>query len=132
MTKPRLTPEYQELLDYYEEKRRTGTEFEGLVPVKAKVAKNPGAIFSVRFNMGELGVIENAAEAKGMKLGAFIREAALAAALANSAQVGKGKLELAPAEQEILFQALRQVIATKPETKPSRRTRRSNTAAHKA
>ena len=63
---PKLTPEYQELLDYYEEKRRTGTEMEGLVPVKANVAKNPGAIFSVRFNMGELGVVEQAAQARGM------------------------------------------------------------------
>src|SRR6266545_2283080 len=99
MRKPRLTPEYQELLDYYEEKRRTGTEMEGLVPVNAKVAKNPGAIFSVRFNMGELGVVEKAAQAKGMKLGAFIREAALSAAVVGTAMTAEGKVELAPSEQ---------------------------------
>ena len=132
MRKPRLTPEYQELVDYYEEKHRAGTEMEGLVPVKAKIAKNPGAIFSVRFNMGELGVVEQAAEAKGMKLGAFIREAALNAAVGTTASTDTGKVELAPSEQETLFQALRQVISTKQETKPSRRSRRANTAAQKA
>jgi uncharacterized protein (DUF1778 family) len=132
MLMPKLQPEYQEMLDYYEEKRRTGTEMEGLVPVSARVAKNPGAIFSVRFNMGELGVVEQAAEAKGMKLGAFIREAALNAALDRTAVASEGKVDLTLSQQEMLFQALRQVISTAPETKPSRRARRSSTAAQEA
>jgi len=128
---PKLKPEYQDMLDYYEEKRRSGTEMEGLVPVKAIVAKNPGAIFSVRFNFGELGVVEQAAQARGMKLGAFIREAALQAALGGDASSG-AKINLTPSEQETLFQALRQVIAPKAEPARARRTRRSNTAAEKA
>jgi len=121
----------EEIIAEWEEKRRKGTEMEGLVPVTATVSKNPMTIYSVRFSEPEMQLIEAQADREGKRLSAFIREAALSAAVAGTAQAIEGKVELAPSEQETLFQALRQVIATKPETKPSRRTRRANTAAQK-
>ena len=121
----------QEIRDYYEEKRKNGTEAEGLVRVDAAVPKNFGSIFSVRFNQGELGLIQQIANQRGIKVGAFIREAALKAALDGDAGSG-AKINLTPSEQETLFQALRQVIAPKPEPARQRRTRRSNTATEKA
>ena len=123
---------YDELAAYYEQRHREGRDFEGLVPVKAKVAKDFSSVFSVRFKAGELAAVERAAKARKTTIGAFIREVALSAAAADAATSSEGKVELAPSEQETLFQALRQVIATKPETKPSRRARRANTVAQKS
>lgn len=122
----------EEIREYYEEKRRKGEEMKGLVPVKAKVAKDIGWVFSVRLTEAELSIIEEAAQRKGLKTGAFIREAALNAAVGSPDRESTVQVNLTASEQETLFQALRQVIAPKPETKPSRRTRRSNTAAESA
>ena len=122
----------EEIREYYEEKRRKGEEMKGLVPVKATVAKEVGWVFSTRFTNAELTVIEEAAKRKGMKTGAFIREAALKAAVEGTAVGAEGKVNLTPSEQETLFQALRQVIAPKAEPARRRRTRRSNTAAQEA
>ena len=120
-----------EIREYYEEKRRKGEEMKGLVRVNATVAKDVGWVFSTRFANSELTIIEEAAKRRGMKTGAFIREAALRSALESDAGFG-AKINLTPSEQETLFQALRQVIAPKAEPARQRRTRRSNTAAEKA
>jgi len=120
-----------ELREYYEEKRRKGEEMKGLVPVKATVAKDVGWVFSTRFTNAELTVIEEAAMRKGMKTGAFIREAALRVAVEPTSDA-TSTVNLTPSEQETLFQALRQVIAPKAEPARARRTRHSNTAAEKA
>lgn len=122
----------KEIREYYEEKRRKGEEMKGLVPVKAKVAKEIGWVFSVRFSEAELSAVEQAADQKGMRTGAYIRDAALRAAVGDMSEAAGPKVDLTPSQQETLFQALRQVISSKPETKPSRRARRSNTAAQDA
>jgi len=120
-----------EIREYEEEKRRKGEELKGLVRVNATVAKDVGWVFSTRFANAELTIIEEAAKRKGMKTGAFIREAALRAAV-EPAPGAMPSVNLTPSEQETLFQALRQVIAPKAEPARQRRTRRSNTAADKA
>ena len=120
------------IIKEYTERRRTGTELKDHVEVKARIAKDVGTIYSIRFSEPEMQLIEAQADREGKRLSVFIREAALNAAVAATAEASQGKVELAPSEQETLFQALRQVIATKPETKPSRRARRANTAAQKA
>jgi len=113
----------EEIIREYAERRRTGTELKDHVQVTARVAKDVGTIYSVRFSEPEMQLIEAQADREGKRLSVFIREAALKAAVSGTAAAQEGKVELAPSEQETLFQALRQVIATKPETKPSRRTR---------
>lgn len=120
----------QEIRDYYADKRKSGTEGEGLVRVDAAVAKNFGSVFSVRFNQGELGLIQKVAIERGVKVGAFIREAALAAAL-NKDAGSAVKIHLTPAEQETLFQALEQVIGSTTDTARPRRNRRTHVAAQK-
>jgi uncharacterized protein (DUF1778 family) len=130
---PKMTNKIdEEIIAEWAEQRRQGTEMEGLVPVTARVTKNPMTIYSVRFSEPEMQLIEAQADREQKRLSVFIREAALKAAVEGTAVASEGKIELAPSEQETLFQALRQVIATKPETRPTRRTRRSNTAAQKA
>jgi hypothetical protein len=126
---------YDKLVEYYEEKHRRGEDMKGLVPVRANVSKDFASVFSVRFKGRELGLIERVALAKGMKIGAFIREAALRAALEDSGEGASAKISLTPVEQETLFQALRQVIEPKADDAPVRPRRprsRSTTAAQKA
>ncbi len=53
----------------------------GLVPVKADLSGYKGSVFSVRLKPGDMAVISKAADERGMKLGAFMRAASLAAAL---------------------------------------------------
>jgi uncharacterized protein (DUF1778 family) len=89
---------YDEIEREYAEIRRQHKEFEGLVPVKAKVSKNLGIVYSVRFTPEDLDAIEEAAKAQGMKLSEFIRKAALGAA-AGGDQVEAG--EKAQALEEV-------------------------------
>ena len=70
---------YEEIEREYAEIRRQHKEFEGLVPVRARVSESPRSIFSVPFMPGELGLIEKAAKKRRMKISDFIRKAALAA-----------------------------------------------------
>jgi uncharacterized protein (DUF1778 family) len=121
-----------EIIQEYSQRHRSGTELKDHAEVKGRIAKDVGTIYSVRFSEAEMQLIEAQAEREGKRLSAFIRESALNAAVAGTANAVEGKVGLTPSEQETLFQALRQVIATKPETKPARRARRANTAAQKA
>src|SRR3954468_24690737 len=93
-----------EMREYEEDKRRKGQEMKDLVPVNATVAKDVGWVFSTRFANSELTIIEDAAKRKGMKTGAFIREAALRAAV-EPASGASSTVNLTPSEQETLFQA---------------------------
>src|SRR5689334_17714273 len=70
---------YEEIEREYADIRRQGKEFEGLVEVKAKVAKNPRSIWSLPLMPGELTEIERAAKARKMTISDFIRKAALSA-----------------------------------------------------
>ena len=58
----------------------TEEELTGLIPVKARVAKERKTVRSVRMSPSEYKVIWEAAQAKGLETGEFIRTAALAAA----------------------------------------------------
>jgi hypothetical protein len=89
---------YRELAEGAESIKDTPAEIEGLVPVKARVSENLTSVFSVRLGIGELGKITRAANARGQKVGAFVREAALAAAageLDTPEERGKARKEAA-------------------------------------
>jgi hypothetical protein len=89
---------YDEIEREYAEIRRQGKEFEGLVPVKARVSKNFTFSFSVRYPPHELIAIEAAAKARGITISEFIRRAA-AAAIAGDVSLETG--EKAQALQEV-------------------------------
>lgn len=82
---------YEEMAKEAEAIKDTPAEGEGLIPVKARVSNSPGSVFSVRLDMEDMANIAEAAKARGMKMGAFIRAAALA--------VAAGEFDLEPAEQ---------------------------------
>lgn len=54
-------------------------EREGWEPVEAEISPSLASVVSVRLRRGELGAIERAAEAAGLKVSTFIRQSALAA-----------------------------------------------------
>jgi hypothetical protein len=72
---------YDDIANDYDEKKASGKEFEGLVPVPAKVKRNADIVYSVRFTQEEILAIDRKAQARGLKTSAFVREAALKEAL---------------------------------------------------
>ncbi len=95
MTK-RMTDE--EIIRYYEDLKAQGKLYDNLVPVKARVSKNLGIVFSVRFTPEDLDAIEDAAKARGMTISDFIRKAAMGA-VAGGEQLAAG--EKATALEEV-------------------------------
>jgi hypothetical protein len=71
---------YEEMAREADAMKDTDAELEGLVPVQARVAKEPRAVFSLRLAPSELTKISEAAREKGLNVSDFIRMAALAAA----------------------------------------------------
>src|SRR5438876_6403350 len=59
------------------EDREGEPEPNGLVPVKARVPRMARNVFSLRIGAEELDAIADAAEARGISVGDFIRQAAL-------------------------------------------------------
>jgi hypothetical protein len=90
----------EEIRAYYEKLRAEGRELEGLVPVKARVAKNPRAVYSVRLSFAELSEIESAAKKHGLSISEFMRQASLAAA--------SGEQDLAAGERASTVHAVRE------------------------
>jgi hypothetical protein len=82
---------YEDMAAEAEAIKDTPAEGEGLVRVSARVSENLGSVFSVRFDMNDMAKIHAAAQARGMKMGAFIRAAALA--------VAAGDFDLEPGQQ---------------------------------
>ncbi len=91
---------YAEMAEEAEEVKDTERELEGLVPVKARVAKNPRAVYSVRLSFEELSRIEKAAKQRGLSISEFMRQASLAAA--------NGEQDLAAGEQAAAVLAVRE------------------------
>ena len=89
----------EEIAEYYEELKRHGKELDNLVPVKAHVDPNFGIVYSVRFAQGDMAILDKKAKEKGMKLSAFIRSAALAAAA--------GDLDIEAGERQAALQDVR-------------------------
>ena len=71
---------YKELVREAEAFKDTERELEGLVPVKARVAKPVRAVYSVRMSSAELTQISEAARRRGITVSDFMRQASLAAA----------------------------------------------------
>lgn len=94
----RLLPnaEDEDTIREYKERRRTGTELDGHVEVPARVAKDVGTIYSIRFSEPEMQLIEAQAERQQKRLSVFIREAAIRAALEGAAS--NGQIALTPSE----------------------------------
>ena len=76
--KPMTQEEEEAEIAELEKRFKDGKELNNLVRVKARVAKNPFVVFSVRMSPEELSIIAKAAGPR--KVGDFIRRAALAAA----------------------------------------------------
>ena len=72
-----MTSDWRKAAEEMDALKDTGREFEGLVRVNAKVAKNPRAVVSVRMSPEELKEITTAAGAIDQNVSEFIREAAL-------------------------------------------------------
>jgi hypothetical protein len=71
---------YDDLAKEADATHEAGAELEGLTPVRARVAKEVRAIFSLRLSPSELAEVATAAQERGQKVGDFVRLAALAAA----------------------------------------------------
>ncbi len=71
---------YEEMAREADAVKDTEAELEGLVPVKARVSKDPRSVYSVRLRFGELTEIMNAAKERGESVSEFMRQASLAAA----------------------------------------------------
>jgi uncharacterized protein (DUF1778 family) len=70
----------EEIIAEYDKLIAEGREMEGLVPVKAGVAKPVRAVYSVRMSSQELTEISKAAKQRGMTVSDFMRQASLSAA----------------------------------------------------
>lgn len=95
-----MTETDEEIALYYERLRAEGRELEGLVPRKARVAKNPRAVFSVRLSHQELTEIVKAARERSLTVSDFMRQASLAAA--------KRELSLEAGRQATALHAVRE------------------------
>jgi uncharacterized protein (DUF1778 family) len=93
-------PTLDELAAEFEKRMAEGRELEGLVPVKARVAKPVRHVYSVRMSGKELTDISKAAEARGMTTSDFMRKAALAAV--------EGQLDLEAGEHRSAIMAVRE------------------------
>ena len=71
---------YKEMALEADALKDTEEEIEGLVPVKARVAKDLRSVYSVRLTGGEIAEINDAAKQQGMTVSEFIRVAALSGA----------------------------------------------------
>jgi hypothetical protein len=71
---------YDEVVREAEAFKDTQQEIEGLVPVRARLSENPGVVYSLRLSRAEMDRISEAAGRQGVKVSAFLRMAALAAA----------------------------------------------------
>ncbi len=77
-----------------------GKELEGLVPVKARVSRDPRSVYSVRLRFEELDEIAKAAKERGVTISEFMRLASLSAA--------RGYVDLRAGEQAQALQAVRE------------------------
>ena len=91
---------YEEMAREAEAVKDTEAELEGLVPVKARVSKDPRSVYSVRLRFGELSEIIGAAKQRGVTTSEFMRLASLAAA--------RGYLDLKAGEQAQALLAVRE------------------------
>ncbi len=69
-----------ELVREAESVKDTGKELVGLTRVRARVAKDPKMVRTVRMSDTEYKIVSDAAKARGTDVGDFLRTAALAAA----------------------------------------------------
>jgi hypothetical protein len=91
---------YEEMAREAEAVKDTEAELEGLVPVKARVSKDPRSVYSVRLRFGELSEIMKAAEQRGLTTSEFMRQASLSAA--------RGEVDLKYGEQAENLLAVRE------------------------
>jgi uncharacterized protein (DUF1778 family) len=101
---------YEEIAREYDAMKEAGTELDNLVPVKARVAKEPRAVFSVRMTPAELNIIESAAKKRGISISELIRTAALAAA-SEELDLTAGERESALAEVRAQVKALAETVS---------------------
>ena len=101
---------YEEIAREYDAMKEAGTELDNLVPVKARVAKEPRDVFSIRMTPAELNTIEVAAKKRGVSISALIRTAALAAA-SEELDLTAGERESAIAEVRAQVKALADTVS---------------------
>jgi uncharacterized protein (DUF1778 family) len=91
---------YEEMAREAESVKDTEAEIEGLVAVKARVAKPVRAVYSVRMSSPELAQISKAAKLQGLTVSDFMRQASLSAA--------EGALGLESGRQQAMLLAVRE------------------------
>lgn len=72
--------DYDAIAREYDVMKKRGTELDNLVPVKARIGKNPRMVFSIRLTPQELTQLSQAAAQRKVTISDFIRLAALGAA----------------------------------------------------
>lgn len=95
-----MNKSYEEMAREAEEVKDTERELEGLVPVKARVARPVRSVYSVRMSSQELSQISAAAKRRGITVSDFMRQASLAAA--------QGALDLEAGQRESAILAVRE------------------------
>jgi uncharacterized protein (DUF1778 family) len=91
---------YEDMAREAEEVKDTERELEGLVPVKARVARPVRAVYSVRMSSQELTQITRASRKRGITVSDFMRQASLSAA--------QGALSLESGRREANLLAVRE------------------------
>ena len=108
---------YEDMAREMDALKDTDEEIEGLVPVKAKVAKEPRAVFSVRLSGAEMVELSEAATVSKVAIGDFMRTAALAAARGDT-KVSREQLAQFVMAFSRLEEAARQLLTADPGTLP--------------
>lgn len=101
---------YEEMVRLAESVKDTEAELEGLVPVTATAPKESRSVFSVQLSGSELSAIMEAADRRGMKTGAYIRAAALAA-VAGDLDIDQGEQTKARVEARQRLRELTDIIS---------------------
>src|SRR3990172_3956273 len=89
----------EELARYFESRK---DDVSALVPIPARVKHDADTIYSIRFKKSEMELISARAREHGMRISAFIREAALTAALGNHGS-REAKIKLTREEANYLY-----------------------------
>ena len=71
------TPSDEEIIAEIERLRAEGTDLDDLIPVDLSPSSKPRAVFAIRLGSEELKYITEAARARDLSIGDFIRRAAL-------------------------------------------------------
>jgi uncharacterized protein (DUF1778 family) len=117
---------YEEMVREAEAVKDTEKEIEGLIPVRARLAKPVRHVFSLRMSAQEITEIFEAAKQRGMTMSDFMRQASLAAVHGErSLEAGQQATALHAVREKAreLYEAVEKLDSKEPKLPRSARQR---------